>query len=163
MDRVAELKARVDRNRMYRDERLAKTRAWTERAQEINQARNRSVIAFWCDICKKDVFGPAHKRVMVPKGQLPIAWHESRCPSDHLVVRYITDKGADPYYRRSLMMKRERMKMAMDLVQPSDPRFRILYPQQYQKMKEDRERQQIQQEAELVENDGDPNLATLHD
>lgn len=160
MDRVSELTARVERNRAYRDERLARTKTWTDRAKDINSAKKFDRLAFWCDLCKKDVIAPARKIMRFPQGQMPIAWHQGRCPQGHMVLRYITDKGADPYYYRSFYMKQERRKLTADLVQPGDPRFRILYPAQYKKMQEDRERAEFKEEygVELVEDDGDPNL-----
>lgn len=123
---------------------MKRTQAYRDRMLEIKHAPNRDRVAFWCSKCQRDIVSYAYKQVRYPKGQLPIAWHVGKCPDGHTLIRYITDKGADPYYHQSFFMRLERSRLANDLVQPDDPRFRILYPAQYRKMQEDREKADMQ-------------------
>lgn len=149
MDREHELISRVERNRAWRDADLKKTQSYRDRMNAIREAKRVDRLAFWCDNCHKDFISIAYKQVRQPKGQLPIAWHVGKCPCGYKALRYITDKGADPYYYKSFYMKLERVKLSNDLVQPGDPRFRILYPAQYRKMQEDREQQELWQSQNL--------------
>jgi hypothetical protein len=50
------------------------------------------------------------------------------------MIRRITDKVQDPYYYQSLMLNRQRYNMRDDLLTPDDPRFKLLYPKQYEEL-----------------------------
>lgn len=60
-------------------------------------------------------------------------WHACR------VKRYITDKVQDPYYRESKLLNELRLKMADDLLQPDDPKFKAKYGDPYKKFNDKKE------------------------
>ncbi len=99
---------------------------------------------FWCEACagfdrtKGDVVAMAYKDVKTPTGYLPFARYVGHCEKGHMVLRFITDKHRDPYYHQSEKMRRERAMAADDLLQPNDPRFRVVYPNQWAKMEAQR-------------------------
>lgn len=148
------LQERVDANRERRQRELESTRPYRERMREVNEAYQ--VVPrmdFWCDACagfdesKGDIVAVGHKGVRAPSGHLPFAFYQGQCPKGHMVMRHITDKHRDPYYHKSIKMRRERAMAADDLLQPNDPRFRLVYPNQWAKM--EAERKADEERAEL--------------
>ncbi len=125
------LRKRVDANRASRQRDLERTQAYRDRMREIADAYPRVLTQFWCDTCSLDVEGMGVKQVRGPQGRLPWAWYEGRCAKNHVVLRRITEKQGDPYYVRSEKLKRERIDMADAMLQPHEPRFRLVYPDQW--------------------------------
>jgi hypothetical protein len=56
-------------------------------------------------------------------------------------MRYITDKGHDPYYGRSEMMRKQRAQLADALLTPDNPRFALVYPQKWRELQAMKEQQ----------------------
>jgi len=91
-------------------------------------------ISFWCDVCKIDQENTYMKNWCdYPSGRRE--WNESRCiKCKKKILRYITQRHLDPYWGRSAKAKREVIKYEKDLIQPDDPRFKKLYPRQYERL-----------------------------
>lgn len=139
------LQDRIDANMETRRKAIEASQPYRDRTREINDAPGRLPrMEFWCEACgvvddrKGDVVAVAYKDVKHPKNQLPIARYVGYCPKGHMVMRFITDKNRDPYYHLSVKMQYERRRSADDMLQPNDPRFRIVYPRQWEKMEADR-------------------------
>ena len=91
-------------------------------------------ISFWCDKCKIDQENTYHEQVVHYPSDI-VKWNESRCVlCGEKVIRYITERHLDPYFYRSTKVKIERMKHEKDLIKPSDPRFKKLYPKEYERI-----------------------------
>ena len=123
------LEALVDAKRSDRERVRDREREQRMRIRELNEAPRRTTTDFWCAKCRKDFSGPAYKQVSGTHGR-----YVGCCPRGHEAYRNITEKNRDPYYRDSEMVRRLRYTMRDDLVQPGDPRFKELYPEQYKKL-----------------------------
>jgi len=91
---------------------------------------------FWCRECEEDLVLLAE---IVTASDKSSAWR-ARCPKcDGLLLRYITFRKDDPYYRLSRKVKIEREMYKRDLVQPNEAGFRTLYPEQAKKLEAEEE------------------------
>lgn len=151
--KVARLKRRVDDHATYR-ENLARLGAENrERIALVRSAYTRQPMGFWCDRCRRDfdAIGHLHSTLYVfnvdtGKTEMrteawPSAHYEALCPKGHSAVRYLTDKVHDPYFSLSEVVQRDRIRMERDLLQPSDPRFKYVYPEQWRRLETAREEQ----------------------
>lgn len=99
-----------------------------ERQKLIDEAPQSLRLEFWCDQCQRDCTGIGYKVVRWHQpSKEKIAYYIGKCPVNHKVVRFITDKLWDPYYVHSRMIQTERRKYAKDLLRPGDPGFDALY------------------------------------
>lgn len=87
-------------------------------------------ISFWCDKCKRDVDTPYYRE----KSCLDAKWYEGICVCGEKLMRYITERHKDPYWYKSEKVRYERRRHAKDLIQPSDPRFKSVYPKEYERL-----------------------------
>ena len=149
MDKVQKLSQRVkQRQDWHRDDK---------RQRELRLARQKLVDDapevkrehFWCEKCEKDYEALAHKRVAtgfnLDTGHSyvvePIrAWYQTECECGDTNIRRITDKFSDPYLWQSEQLKRDRIKYKDAFLSPSDPRFQMLYPEQWREYEAERER-----------------------
>lgn len=129
---------RVEQNREVREQQKIKDNLLNGRVREIKDAPKRQKTDFWCEDCQKDFSGIGYKEVR-ERPTFLIAWYTGFCPMGHKCIRRITDKVDDPYYHLSLMVRRQRVDFGNDLVQPGDPRFARLYPEQFKKLQDQRE------------------------
>ena len=139
-------KERIDLRRAEREQREANTAEHRARMRAINEAPPRTRMGFWCEQCRRDynLIGYKHrtdKAFDVDNGVMkfvyaerPIAWYSAMCPKRHELRRLITDKHRDPYYRLSRSVAFERSMLEDDLLQPSDPRFKYVYPEAWKKL-----------------------------
>ena len=128
------LKERFDHQQKLRQEMEERERPFKDRVRAIMEAPRFTQTDFWCDKCKKDCSGLGYRQVNTFRERLPTAWFTGFCPIGHRLIRRITDKDSDPYYDRSLIVQRSRYEMADDLMTPDDPRFKVLYPKQYDEL-----------------------------
>lgn len=148
------LKKRVDANAAYR-ERLQKMGAeYRERMAIIASSPVRNRMGFYCEQCRKDFDAVGYKHsnttiLNVDTGMseprfpsVPHAWYTALCPKRHEAVRHITDKQRDVYFNLSLVVRQDRARYERDLLQPSDPRFKLVYPEQWKKLQEQRDAQE---------------------
>ena len=110
-------------------------------------------ISFWCDRCGIDEENTYHEKVAhYPSGV--VKWNESRCVlCGDKIIRYITERHLDPYFFRSKKVKMERMKHEKDLIQPSDPRFKKLYPAEYERIEAVKEANEKKKKDEIKQRD----------
>lgn len=107
----------------------------TERAQEIKDAPYVADTDFYCDVCKKDFGARGFKQVRTPKGSVWFAFYEATCPQGHTAIRYITDKITDPYFVTSPFVRAQQDEYADYMLDPSSPRFKLLYPETHKRLK----------------------------
>lgn len=149
-NKIERLQQGVADNRARRHAALAQTKLYQERLREIAEAPERKLNSFWCNICAIDFDQLSVKRVAHPTGSYPRAWYESKCPQQHSVVLHITDKHQDPYYVQSKALQEMRYAMRDELLHPSDPRFRYVYPTQWRKLKEEEEMKRAAEEQQMM-------------
>jgi hypothetical protein len=96
---------------------------------------------FFCRACDKDVTAPGYKSIKGTQSDAKSAsaFYLGRCPKDHALVRYITDKHNDPYFALSKNVRFLRLKHEIDMLTPSDPRFKYHYPAQWRELEARRE------------------------
>jgi len=152
--RKERLKKRVDASRAYRERMQEYGKEYRERVALIRSAYGLTPMQFWCERCRKDfdATGYLHSTLWVLNVDTgmtelsheawPSAWYESECPKRHNAIRYHTDKHRDPYYHFSEIVKRGRARMERDLIQPNDPRFKLVYPEQWKRLQAEREAQE---------------------
>lgn len=66
-------------------------------------------------------------------------YFRARCKKDHKLVRYITNKSIDPYYRDSKKMRMQREQFRRDLIQPGEDGFQLIYKKEWEKLEKARE------------------------
>lgn len=146
----------LEEKQAERDLKHAQEKKRQERIAEIEQAPQVRLYEFWCDECQEDYIAEAHKHSNrygydltfgTPyEIETPQAWYTSKCTKGHENVRRITDKLNDPYYARSMKVRREVMEHADDFLTPDDPRFKIVYPdkwREYEKQREEYEQSRL--------------------
>lgn len=116
----------------------------TERAQEIRDAPESQMMDFYCKECERDFGAIGFKQVRMPKGSVWFAYYEANCPENHKALRYVTDKIEDPYFILSPFIRAQQDEFEDAQLPPWHPRFRLLYPLQYNALK------QRQYEGELA-------------
>lgn len=129
------IKKLINRYEQRRKERQIATdreRPFKDRAEVIFSAPRRTVTDFWCKTCGKDCTGTGFRQVSTIRDRLPTAWFVGYCPIGHKVIRRISDKDTDPYYDLSFMIKRMRYDLRDALLTPDNPRFKLLYPKQWE-------------------------------
>jgi len=95
----------------------------------IAQAKTVELMDFWCNTCKKDFKAIAQKQVEEDwsNSSQSIAFYKTKCFAGHFVIRLITDKHADGYWRRSKFVALDRGRHGFDLLQPFEEGFNLLY------------------------------------
>jgi hypothetical protein len=119
---------RAERERVFRDDN-----AYHAHMKVIREAYETTRMDFWCEECQKDFTSDAYK-VIGEAGQWPVAWYAGLCPENHVCIRYITDKENDSYYWKSKMIREQRHEMADAMLIPSDPRFKLVYPEKWREL-----------------------------
>jgi len=132
--RMDRLIRRYEERRADRASEDARTRPFKDRVKTIFDAPRFVVTDFFCTVCKLDCAGTGFRQVCTLRQNLPTAWFVGFCPKGHRLVRRITDKDTDSYYDRSPLIRRQRYELRDDLLTPEDPRFRMLYPKQWEKL-----------------------------
>lgn len=132
--KIQELVDRYDTRRKEREDRRKLLEPFVDRLNDIRQSPRVVQSDFFCTVCKKDFVGMGFKQVSAIREMLPCAWYVGKCPEGHRSLRYITDKWADPYYEQSLLVSKQRFEMKDDFLDPSDPRFKELYPEAYKRL-----------------------------
>lgn len=146
MDTTQHLIRRVRDNRAARARSEAYSKWIAERRKAIDDSPDRQWMDFWCNErkCKKDIIALGYK-VEYTRGEYPKAVYKGRCERGHEVERRITDRHNDPYFYLSEKLKYERWKAGDDLLQPSDPRFKTVYPRQWEKLQAEMEEEKEKQ------------------
>ena len=154
---ATKLARRVHERRQERRKYEALAKEEKERMSLYEDAPSPTTQAFYCQKCERDFEAPARKHLQYgydltndnPYLLKPIiAFYIGYCPKQHECRRDITDKWRDPYYRDSKLLKRMRIEHADDLLQPSDPRFKVKYPKQWEELQRKKEEYEAQQQYE---------------
>lgn len=129
---IKKLRERFLSARNTRIKKEAEQRPFVERMAEIFSAPRNTVTDFYCAVCKRDCSGTGYRQVCTIREWAPTAWYVGTCPNGHKMIRRITDKLSDPYYEMSPMIQRHRWELQDAFITPDDPRFKVLYPAQYE-------------------------------
>lgn len=131
-ERVKELGDRVKHNQKYLDQEKAARLLRESVGKEYREAPDEVRTDFWCDECGLDISAIGFKKLYSDG----MGIYRSKCARQHMLVRYITNKWQDPYWNRSRKVAADREKYADDMLTPDNPRFRIVYPQQWKALQE---------------------------
>lgn len=135
LNEVEQLKDRA--SKIMEDSRIERLRhKLTERAQEIKSAPESAHTDFYCVECKRDFGAIGWKQVRKPQGSVWFAFYEAHCPEGHKAIRYITDKIEDPYFTKSPFIRAQQDEFEDAQIPPWHPRFKVLYPLQYERLKQ---------------------------
>lgn len=93
------------------------------------------IVSFYCKRCGLDQDLPAEKRNYYGGGEKFVA--KCRCGKE--LMRLITEKHLDPYFYESKKLRRQRAEAENDLLQPSDPKFKTLYKDEYDRIEKAKE------------------------
>ena len=131
---------RIEDKRKARARVASREMGYKDHVRVITEAYEVTKMDFWCKECLMDFSADGYKQVRYA-GRWPVAWYVGQCPEGHSAIRQITDKGSDTYYRESEMICRQRVVMADAMLTPDDPRFALVYPQQWREMEKARAEQ----------------------
>lgn len=82
---------------------------------------------FWCESCQQDFESSARKTRYRLEGDI-IATLRGECPDcGETAIRYATHRDQDPYYQKSLMIRRQRNKYRIEMLQGQEYGFRTHY------------------------------------
>lgn len=125
MSLIEQLEARYEARQAWREAEDARIALFGQRGKDIADAPPATITQFWCRKCRKDRTALGEKRVISWDGT-PFAYYASH-RACHALRRYITDKQADPYWRESASLRRDRARLRKDLLQPGQEGFDLLY------------------------------------
>lgn len=113
-------------DRIYHQKRLKNI---DERNSFIKEFAPKSVMAFWCDTCRKDFMGEAIKQVEIDwtNPLQYIAFYRTRCVCGAWCMRIISDRHKDPYFYRSRKVARDRGEHHADTIQEYQTGYNMLY------------------------------------
>ena len=105
------------------------------------------MVSFYCKNCKLD------QNLEAEKVNNSLAeFFRARCGKcGNRLVRYISEKHLDPYYRESRKIKVERGRFANDLIQPGEAGFKMFYKKQYDELEEKKEKYEKEQRLKKIE------------
>lgn len=130
MREVQKLIGILSKRRKEREEYRLSEIAKGARDKEINEATQYlKNCEFWCDECNKDFTAVGFKCVETDWSLAGwrIAYYKGKCPKGHKAIRRITDKPMDPYFIKSVILKKQRVDYKKDLLQETDYGFNMLY------------------------------------
>jgi len=82
---------------------------------------------FWCDVCQEDFTASAYKTRYRIDGHI-IATLRGRCPDcETAAIRYATHRDQDPYYQRSIIIRKQRNQNRIEMLQANEYGFRTHY------------------------------------
>lgn len=82
---------------------------------------------FWCDTCQQDFQSPARKTRYRLEGDA-IATLRGKCPDcEEIAIRYATHRDQDPYYQKSLIIRRQRNQYRIEMLQGKEYGFKTHY------------------------------------
>lgn len=91
-----------------------------------NQLLNRNLVSFYCNNCDLD-----QNLHAIKQENRWVSWYVAFCfECGKELIRKISDPGSDPYYGKSIKLKKEREVYKRDLIQPGESGFKIYYKKQ---------------------------------
>lgn len=139
--KVVKLAQRVERRHEEREQDKLAKEFFRMRENLVVTLPKSITTEFWCSACQKDFNRQALKVTQSWTGVVT-AFFQTKCECGRYCRRQITDKTSDPYYRQSKLLRMSTLKMEIDLLQPSDPRFKLYYGDPYQKYNDNLEIQE---------------------
>ena len=93
-------------------------------------------VDFFCRRCRLDQVLLASQR-----GNNLAIWHEAQCQKcKQRLIRYVSERHADPYFQESIKFQEERDKYKKDLIQPGQEGFKMHYKKEWNKLEKEKER-----------------------
>lgn len=92
--------------------------------KDIAGFKDIELLDFWCDHCKKDFIGRAKKQI---DSWEPIAYYKIKHMCGQWALRRITDRLEDIYWFKSKQVALDRGKAALDLLQPFESGYNMIY------------------------------------
>lgn len=92
--------------------------------KDIAGFKDIELLDFWCDHCKKDFIGRAKKQI---DSWEPIAYYKIKHMCGQWSLRRITDRLNDPYWFNSKKVAQDRGKASIDLLQPFESGYNMIY------------------------------------
>ncbi len=123
---------RVEERQDERARIKAREEDYLSHMKSVNEGEMYAQTAFWCNSCQKDFEARGVKRIGYAD-IWPVAWYKAMCLCGKESIKRITDKSKDLYYFRSKIIKRQRGEYSNDLIDMTDPLFKVLYPREYLK------------------------------
>lgn len=113
-----------DRN-LHRE--IEKSKA--DKGELIRESKAVVLTDFYCRKCQEDFKSVAIKQYEVDwsNESQHIAFYKTKCFKGHWCVRFITDKDRDPYWSKSKLVAIDRGRHSLDLLQPYQEGFNLLY------------------------------------
>src|SRR3990167_5232169 len=111
-----------------------------------------TITSFWCDNCKEDLDLPSLKGALLTGEEYFWALCSKRRCGKKL-IRRISDRKNDPYFRLSRKVRKERDDLKIELLQPSNPKFQRYYKEQWDKIEENNEKYEQEQKKKKLERD----------
>lgn len=124
------LERRIEDRRAERDRIYGMDKEYQDHMRTIREAYRVTKMDFWCRECRED-FSAIGYKIIGEAGRWPVAWYNGQCPLGHVCIRHITDKEHDPYYWMSDRIQRDRVELKDAMLIPSDPRFKLVYPDKW--------------------------------
>lgn len=104
-----------------------------------------TIVSFYCKDCQLDQDVLAHK-----VSNSLCEFFQARCRKcNQKVIRHITEKHLDPYFRLSKKIREQRQRLHKDLIQPGEAGFQTYYKKEYDKI----ERARAEYERKAIENE----------
>ena len=128
---------RVERRKEERKRISWRESEYKDHIKAIKEASGVANMSFWCNTCKRDYDTLGVRRVG-QAGLWPVAWYVGKCGCGSENIRRVTDKSKDLYYFRSKMIRFQRASMALDLLNPDDPLFPVIYSKQWRDMQQNK-------------------------
>lgn len=100
-----------------------------EREELIADSKLVVVTDFWCDRCQQDFKSQAIREIETDwsNSSQRIAFYRSKCDRGHWCIRLITDRHKDAFYYKSKRLAADRAVHSLDMLQPGDTGFNLLY------------------------------------
>lgn len=124
------LDKRIDRRFDERERRERRDKDDLDNFNTIKAALNDAMMGFICVKCEQEYMAMGHKHIGNLGGNVT-GWYVGKCPCGSMNLRRITDFHTDKYLYKAKSIRRGRVINHYDMIDPSDPMFKVLYPKQY--------------------------------
>lgn len=116
---------RVRDRQMHRDRQVIVE----DREKEIASTKPKETLPFWCRKCKLDFVAETIRETERDWGdpKMRIAFYRTKCFKGHWCIRLAVDKWFDPYWRLSRRARADQGKHALDIIQPFESGYELLY------------------------------------
>lgn len=131
------LKNRVEKRHEERLRLKERERILNDRIDTIKSSSDFvPATGYYCSKCNRDIEARGYKVCYKD-----FAWYKGICVCGATIIRRITDKSGDPYYRKSQVVLRQKAISKLDMLDPNDPLFPLVYPKQWEKIQKEQHEQ----------------------